>query len=301
MISKGRSVKLYLVDGNPAGILTVEIVNWTGKVLVAPRSSIGDALKRDEASRTGVYFLVGKDPDQPSKNRVYIGEGDSVGVRIASHTKDPDKDFWTKACLITSKDANLTKAHVRYLESRLITLAKAAGRANMTNGTEPVPKGLPEPDIADMEFFLEQIEVVLPVVGFDFLRLQPADANETATPDSSKSIKLRLVSSTANANASAIYADGELSVFKGSTATTKQFSSSGYGTLRQQLIDEKQLVMHAAGDALVFAENVTFDSPSAAAAVILNRSSNGRIEWKLDDGRTLALWQDANLSGAPTD
>jgi hypothetical protein len=37
-------------------------MNWTGHVLVAPRSRIGEALKRVEATRTGIYFLVGVDP-----------------------------------------------------------------------------------------------------------------------------------------------------------------------------------------------------------------------------------------------
>jgi hypothetical protein len=90
-------------------------MNWTGRVLVVPRSRIGEAVKRVEATRTGVYFLVGDDPDQPSKTRVYIGEGDSVADRIKNHAKDETKDFWTKVCLVTSKDTNLTKAHARLI------------------------------------------------------------------------------------------------------------------------------------------------------------------------------------------
>jgi hypothetical protein len=156
----GRSVLFYLVEGTPTGVITAEIMNWTGHVLVAPRSRIGDALQRDEASRTGVYFLVGDDPDQPTKSRVYIGEGDSVVDRIKSHAKDNAKDFWTRACIVTSKDANLTKAHVRYLESRLVEMTKQADRANVGNGNEPGRKTLPESDIADMEFFLAQMQVI---------------------------------------------------------------------------------------------------------------------------------------------
>jgi hypothetical protein len=113
---QGRTVRLFLVDGTPTGLITGEIMNWTGHILIAPRSRIGEALRREEASRTGVYFLVGDDPDQPTKTRVYIGEGDSVSNRIKNHVKDESKDFWTKVCLVTSKDTNLTKAHARYLE-----------------------------------------------------------------------------------------------------------------------------------------------------------------------------------------
>jgi hypothetical protein len=150
----GRSVRLYLVDGSPTGIITAEIMNWTGHALVTPRSQLADALRRGEAARTGVYFLVGDDPDQPSRLRVYVGEGDSVLDRIKSHAKDAQKDFWTRACIVTSKDTNLTKAHARYLEGRFVEIVKAVDRANVANGNEPARKSLPESDIADMEFFI---------------------------------------------------------------------------------------------------------------------------------------------------
>jgi hypothetical protein len=38
------------------------------------------------------------------------------------------------------------------------------------NGTEPSFKGLPGPEIADMERVLDEIQVLLPVLGFDVLR-----------------------------------------------------------------------------------------------------------------------------------
>ena len=44
-----------------------------------------------------------------------------------------------------SKDENLTKAHVRYLEGRLIEQAKSAGRALVMNGQSNGSK-LPESD-----------------------------------------------------------------------------------------------------------------------------------------------------------
>ena len=171
--STGRTVRLFLVDGSPSGLMTAEIMNWTGHALIASRSRIGEALKREEASRTGVYFLLGDDPEQPTKKKVYIGEGDVVSDRIKAHVTDGSKDFWTRACFITSKDANFIKAHARYLENRLVQLTRIANRANLANSNEPGKKALPESDIADMEFFLEQIQLVLPVVDFDFLLPKP--------------------------------------------------------------------------------------------------------------------------------
>lgn len=99
-----------------------------------------------------------------------MGETDNVGKRLADHNKDDAKEFWEQTCIVTSKDQNLTKAHVRYLEGRLIAIATEAGRAKLVNGTAPNFGLLPEADLSDMEFFIEQLRVVLPVLGMDFLK-----------------------------------------------------------------------------------------------------------------------------------
>jgi len=285
------------------GLVTAEIINWTGHVLVTPRSSIGEALKREEASRTGLYFLVGEDPQQPSKLKVYIGEGDVVADRIKMHAKDDSKDFWTRACFVTSKDPNITKAHVRYLESRLIEITKQSGRANLANGNEPGSKSLPESDVADMEFFLEQIELMLPVVGFDFLRPTPALLQKAPLMNAKPSVEqpvgveLTIVSKKHGLEAHAIGNGDEFIVLKNSGALTEEFAQNSYKALRQQLIADGRLVQGPSPQLLVFADHVNFASPSAAAAVIFNRNTNGRMAWKLKDTDvTLKQWQDSQLA-----
>src|SRR5258707_9688651 len=166
-MSTGKSIRIFLVDGTPTGLWTAEITNWTGHVLVAHRIRIQEALSRPEATKTGVYLLVG---EEAGRSIVYVGEGDCIADRVRAHAKDADKEFWERVCLITSKDVNLTKAHVRYLESRLVQIIKENNRALVTNGNEPSPKVLPEADVSDMEFFVGQLKILLPTVGMDFLR-----------------------------------------------------------------------------------------------------------------------------------
>lgn len=298
----GRTVRLFLVDGSSSGLITAEIINWTGHILVAPRQALGDALKREEASRTGVYFLVGEDPDQPTKNKVYIGEGDVVSDRIKSHHKDDTKDFWTRSCFVTSKDPNITKAHVRYLESRLIELARQSDRANLANNNDPSGKSLPESDVADMEFFLEQIQLILPVVGFDFLRpkLSTSSAQSAKFPDNSSATPLELfiVSKKHHIHARAVVLGGEITVLKGSKALKEEFAMNSYKSLRQQLISDGRIrpLNGPEGSLLEFAEDVTFLSPSAASSVIFNRNTNGRITWKIEGtDKTLKEWQDSQI------
>ncbi|MDO3378116.1 GIY-YIG nuclease family protein [Geoalkalibacter halelectricus] len=292
---KGRTIRLYLVDGTPTGILTAEIINWTGKLFVAPRSQLADLAKRDEVRRTGVYLLVGPDPDRPSRDRVYIGEGDSVLKRLIDHDKDASKEFWTRTVVVISKDENLTKSHGRYLESRLIEKATAAGRAHLANGTQPPTPSLPEPDVADMEFFLDQVQMILPVLGFGVLQPKPSEE-----PGTEAEASPRFVLSTIGAKATAIEAGAEFVVLQGSTARREGTASwDSYRALRDQLVADGKLAPSDAPDFYVFTEDVAFSSPSAAGTVVAARNTNGRESWVIEGTRTsYAQWQAQKIDRA---
>ena len=133
----GRSLELYYIDGRPDGMLTAELFNWTGHVLMAPRTRIIAALGRPEASYAGVYLLLGELDGEP---RAYVGEGEDISVRIKSH--EVSKEWWNTAVLVTTAGNKLNKAHIRYLESRLITMARRVGQVILDNGTHPQPPSL---------------------------------------------------------------------------------------------------------------------------------------------------------------
>lgn len=293
---KGKTIRLYLTDGVPTGVLTAEIINWTGKVIVAPRSNLADLARRDEARRTGVYCLVGPDPETIGKDRVYLGEADNVLVRLTSHDRDPTKDFWTRAVLIISKDENVTKSHGRYLESRLIQLAIEPGRASLANVTAPPVPPLPEPDIADMEFFLEQVQMMLPVLGFSFLMPKPAHRTPTEAAPQSPTFELRI----AGTHAKAIESNGELVVLQGSTARKEGTASwDSYRSQRDQLVADGKLREGDDANYYVFAEDVPFSSPSAAATVVAAANCNGRSNWRISGtNQSYADWQAAKLEAA---
>ncbi len=248
-MSQGRSLRLFLVDGTPNGLLTAEIMNWTGHVLTGPRSKLAELVQRPECARTGVYFLVGPDPDNSLRSKVYIGESDDVAKRLKSHNRPEDaggKDFWERVCLVTSKDQNLTKAHVKYLESLLIGIAGSLGRCELVNGTAHEYVSLPESDRADMAFFLEQIRTVLPVLGFDFLReltkpSAPATASTAAPVSRSPRFSLEVPRYRLSAQGQEI--DGEFFVLKGSKARAEWVGTErGYQGLFKQLVDEGVLI-----------------------------------------------------------
>ncbi len=275
-MTKGRSVRLFLAEGTPTGVLTAEIVNWTGHVLSAPRAKLDVALKRDELKRTGIYVLYGApfEADLPS---VYVGEGDDISKRLYSHSKDENKDFWDRFVAITNKDLNLTKAHVKYLEGRLISLLKTAKKSEVVNRTEPEFDRLPEADISDMETFLEEIQLVLPVIGVEFFRKAGTSSiSQTLVPE----FYLRHAKKGINATAAEI--DGEFVLKAGSVGDLKESSSfhERIADLRKQVLASGRAI-ETNGGCFELTDDVAFSSPSAAAVFLFGTSRNGRTDWLL--------------------
>lgn len=83
----GKSIRLFLAEGTPHGLISAEIVNWTGRMLVVNRTDLDKLAHRPEARRPGIYLLSGADPEKPSKERVYVGESENVLGRLVQHDR----------------------------------------------------------------------------------------------------------------------------------------------------------------------------------------------------------------------
>lgn len=269
----GRSIRIYLDSGEVSGIRHAELVNWTGQALLCPRSRIPELAERwkTEVCRPGVYFLLGAE-------QAYIGEAEDVLDRLKRHVAE--KDFWHEAIVFTSKDENLTKSHVRYLESRLVTRAKQAARYLLENDNQPAPAGLPRADQDAMEEFLLQVPLLLGVLGHRVL-------DPVTKPSSASSGRLTYVFAPKDAKARGTVTDEGFVVFKGSTALpgTTPAMTPGWIAIKNELVASGKLAEK--GSLLVFTTDVLFNSPSAAAAVVYGNNANGRLLWKTDDNRTL--------------
>ncbi len=273
-MSPTATIKLFLVNGDPQRLRTVEISNWTGKAVSGPRTEFDELLSREEALNSGVSFLTGTDAET-GKDAVYIGEAEVVRDRLKIHL---DKDYWNAATFLISKDENLTKAHIRYLEGRLIEQAKSAGRALVMNGQSSGAR-LPESDRQDMEVFLARIHQIMPVLGHNFL--VPLVG---ATPKSNQNPTLycRIKGLTARG----VRAVAGFLVLQGSQAVLADRQSSDYARkLRERLIADGTLI--ARESFYEFARNAEFTSPSAAAAVIHGGNVNGLVHWKTEEGKSL--------------
>lgn len=271
------TIKIFLAHANPKRLRTAELSNWTGKAIAGPRSEIESVLAREESTSSGVYFLTGVDPES-GRPAVYIGEAESIKDRIKSHLS---KDFWNQIVFFISKDENLTKAHIRYLEGKLIQHASAAGRAILINSQSSGAR-LPESDREDMEVFLEKMQQLLPALGVEVLV-------PTHSASKSTSEKQLLTCKIKNLKAKGYLTPNGIVVLSGSQAVLEERPSTKKyphpSQARQKLKADGMLTVNA--DHLLFTQDVEFSSPSAAASVIHGGHANGLTAWKNKAGKSL--------------
>ena len=273
------SIKLFLIKGSATGLRAAEISNWSGKALACSRSELSDLAQRDESSRPGVYILIGTDPDS-GEPAAYVGETEEVGKRLKQHLT---RDFWNQALVFVSKDENLTKGHIKYLEDKLIRLGLEAKRGVLQNAQSSGSK-LPEADQAEMDAFLENILKLLPVLGTS-LFMPAADVATRGQP--------RLVCTVKGLAAYGQRTEAGFVVFKGSEAVAEHRESAGpFIGHREKLLEIG--VLEQRGDSLVFTRDYEFSSPSFAAGAVCGGHMNGLTAWKTEAGMTLKKLEEAD-------
>jgi hypothetical protein len=291
------TLELFFIDGKPDGMLTAEIFGWTGHILVAPRTRLPEALKRKESTYTGVYILLGEQGEEPL---AYIGEGESIAARIKSH--DAKKDWWSRVVLITSAANNLHKAHVQYLESRLVQEGISSANTKLENGTSPSLPSLSEAAKANMETFISQLLMVLPAIRVDLFtsNAKPDKQSESVTPQNAEECQVfELTLKKEGIVATAILEDGEFIVQKGSLARAEYIGDrsekSYYWKHYDKLVEQGILVDQ--GTHKVFTKSYAFPSTSAAGAVCNGRSTAGPVAWKIKGTKkTYKDWEAEKLA-----
>jgi hypothetical protein len=287
-LQQSFSLRIFVPGGELEGVRLVEKSNWNGSGLVCPRPVFTRAKSRGEFGRTGVYVLSGPGTDG-SLPRIYVGEGDPSRPRLEQHYGK--KDFWTTLFLFTSKDSYLNKAHIQYLEARLIALAMEAKRCELDNGNEPALPSMSEADAAEAEGFLNEMLLCFPPLGLSvFERPSKGQPGRRALFLKGKGIEAKGYES----------ADGFV-VLAGSRAVKEAVPSAHAFTVEMRDTFVKIGVLRDDGAAYRFTQDYEFSSPSTAAGVILGRSANGRLEWRDSAGHSLNELEEESPSIRITD
>ena len=272
----GKTIKIFLIDGEPNGRMSCELSNWSGKAYKIPRIKIKECSDRVDLKSTGVYLLFGK--DDSGKDQVYIGEAESILKRLTQQLKS--KDFWNEAIVFISKDENLNKAHIKYLENRLHDIAKFANRYTIENFIIPTQSSISESDRAEMEEFISNIKLLVNTLGhkvFDKKREFKSIQRQ----------ELFYIKAARGADGQGEPTSDGFVVFKNSKAAATYVNSitPNFIKYRQKLIGEGVLVDK--GEYFEFSDDYIFSSPSTAAVMIMGRNANGLTEWKNKEGKTL--------------
>jgi len=281
----GKKLTVYMIDGTEYGPRLSEIGNWVGKAIYSPRATINKIIARPEFDNPGVYCLKGDPKDEAFDEKIYIGEAENIRSRLKQHLNDPKKDF-KEIIFFISKDELLTKTQIKYIESRLIQLAIDAKTAEIENGNLPKLPTLHEADVSDMEYFLDQIKLILPVMGFRFLiSASIKDSEKEKLNTKNKDVEVFEIK-TKTFDAKMYESDKGYIVLKGSEAKKKLSASTTdtYRKLRRKLLETHLLIEK--GDKLLFSEDTIFSSPSSASNMVLGRNSNGFTEWVTKKGKT---------------
>ena len=277
----GKLIRLFLVDGNPNGLRTLEISNKTIYATMFPRTKLKDFLNRSEAKKPGSYILLGNSIENTSETIAYIGEGEPVESRLKAHAAGKNqKDFWNEAIVFTSKDDYITKTQIQYLESEIYRLTFEADKVKLDNAQIPSKPNLSEVDNSEMKDFLEGVKLILSSVGIDILESQKIIQNETE-----KRMEKIFKFNIKEAEGKMKIEDERFIVLKGSTAVIENRPSAQEAIIkmRNDLESNGVIKKNANGTFYVFQEDYIFNSPSYAAAAISGGGENGRRKWKYKD------------------
>lgn len=272
-MNAGKTIQIFLPDGDPSSIKLASITRELPQVIFVPRNKLKQAGLRNEVNRSGIYFLVEPLNDK-AKPRVYVGQAENCFKRVQNH--DSNKDFWQAVLAVTSTGNEFGNTAIRFLEWVCWDQLKLADKFQLENDKHISEPNTTESERADLLSYFEAIKLLLATLGYAFFeKLGKPAPNEI------------LMCKSKHANAQGVYTNNGLTVLKGSICKLDMVDSI-YGSIakqRQDLIQEAILVQQK--DAYVFAQDYPFGSPSAAAAIVLGRNANGLIEWKDQNGMTL--------------
>lgn len=281
------SLKIFVADGDPDGLRIVERTNWIGKAIVFPRTIFSRIKTRNEFSQTGVYLLLGPQEKEEGE-KIYIGEGDPIKPRLESHFAN--KDFWNRAVFFVAGSGQLNKAHVQFLEARLIERANNLKRLPLDNGNNPTEPTLSEADKADMEVFLQHMLSMLPILGIHAFEEIPTINTPRSTSEIVDTSAIILTCKSRKLTARGyestqgfVVQSGSQAILEPSPSLKKHFPH--VAKTHQDL--RAQGVLKRDEDHNIFTRDYVFNSPSAASSLILGHASNGRVDWKDIKGRTL--------------
>lgn len=265
----GKTITTYLIDGDPKGTQYAFISNKICQMFVVPRSNLSYLNAQEKLQKPAFYILLGE--DESTKPQAYIGETENFKERVKDH--DSKKAFWNKALIFVSKDADMTKVDVQYLEHIAIQTAKKANTFILKDNMQiPKAPNLPEHQRDSMDEFFEDVKFLASFIGCNIFEISQPKAEHL------------FYTKGRGCNATGFYSSDGFTVLKGSVIAKTVVPSFHWREKREKMIQEYASIED---NALTLTSDITFSSPSTAADFCIGSSNNGWLVWKDIDSNTL--------------
>lgn len=281
---------MFLMDGEVTGKIKCTLSNWTGVIYKIPRIQLADLKSRDEMKQSGIYFLFGRDEDK-QKNITYIGQatnrknGEGVLLRVQEHTRDSHADYFNDVIILTTQNNSFGPTEISYLENKFTQLAKESGRYIVKNGNEPNPGNVTEEKQSELDEVVENILMIVGTLGYRVFIPMTTKVDQQARNEVEQYLylKRKMKKSDQIIEAKCERTTEGFVVLEGSQV--EMIDSPAIPTSLKEL--RKELIKANVIKGGILQEKQLFSSPSYAAAFVLGMNTNGRMDWKDKDGKTL--------------
>jgi hypothetical protein len=290
MSNRSKNINMFLMDGKVTGKIKCTLSNWTGVIYKIPRIQLADLKSRDEMKQSGIYFLFGRDEDK-QKDVTYIGQatnrknGEGVLFRVQEHTRDNHADYFNDVIILTTQNNSFGPTEISYLENKFTQLAKEFGRYIVKNGNEPNSGNVTEEKQSELDEVVENTLMIVGTLGYRVFVPMTKISEKDLSNDQLTYLYLKRKSKKSNKviEARCERTSEGFVVLEGSQIELidSNVIPSSLQKLRKELIDTNVIKDG------ILQEKQLFSSPSYAAAFVIGMNTNGRMDWKDKNGKTL--------------
>lgn len=290
MPNRSKNINMFLMDGEVTGKIKCTLSNWTGVIYKIPRIQLADLKLRDEMKQSGIYFLFGRD-EEKQKDITYIGQattrknGEGVLLRVQEHTRDSHADYFNDVIILTTQNNSFGPTEISYLENKFTQLAKESGRFIVKNSNDPNPGNVTEEKESELDEIVENTLMIVGTLGYRVFVPMTKKSEKDLPDDQSSYLYLKRKSKKSNKviEARCERTSEGFVVLEGSQIEVidSNVIPASLQKLRKELIDTNVIKDS------ILQEKQLFSSPSYAAAFVIGMNTNGRMDWKDKDGKTL--------------
>ena len=290
MSNRSKNINMFLMDGEVTGKIKCTLSNWTGVIYKIPRIQLADLKLRDEMKQSGIYFLFGRD-EEKQKDITYIGQattrknGEGVLLRVQEHTRDGHADYFNDVIILTTQNNSFGPTEISYLENKFTQLAKESGRFIVKNSNDPNPGNVTEEKESELDEIVENTLMIVGTLGYRVFVPMTKKSRKDLPDDQSTYLYLKRKTKKSNKviEARCERTSEGFVVLEGSRIEVidSNVIPASLQKLRKELIDTNVIKDG------ILQEKQLFSSPSYAAAFVIGRNTNGRMDWKDKNGKTL--------------